>query len=500
MNTSISIRLSPRLFKTTLASNGLLLLLLCAYIVLTPSLNLLPVLGRYDEKRLLECLLLLFAGLNLLSHVKMNSAWIEQVQQLAISTRLLLGSMILIGLISSLTSTEPGRALLEVSLFLLLFTASIQVAVLRRMLGPDFDRFVANALMLASGFSLVAFATALSAAVIEQVPLLHWDLFVNFSHIRFFSQFQSWTLPLIVLPLLLNIKPTGMRLWLPLFLAGIWWFLLLSSGTRGTTLGLLVASVLTAVVFGRRAMPWFKWQGLALLVGLTLYIFVFMLPSLIGNIDTNAVEKGTLGRSLTNSSGRIHLWQAALTMIHDHPWLGVGPMHYACGVTNGIAAHPHNAVLQIAAEWGIPAALLVVLLVLRGTLEWIRLARQELNTGRSASTGIYPALLASLITAATHALFSGVIVMPLSQVSMVLVIGWMLGIYTAIRPQSSETGLLTTSRHRIWLVIPALAVIGLVAGISPDLMHFGEYLNTTHVPDNSTIYMPRFWQQGLICG
>ena len=495
----------PYPFSLNLNPGTLLFLLVCAYIVLVPSIDLLPVIGRYDEKRLLECVLLLLAALCPLISSNIQGQLIRLATRIPVWNRRLLLILVAIGLISSFLATSPGRAILDVSVYVLLFIACLMIALQYHHLGEVFDRLVVNALLLTSAFSLTSFIAAYTAANIEPVPLLHWDLFGNFSHIRFFSQFQSWTLPLIVLPLLLVNKPTGLRLWIPLLLAGGWWFLLLTSGTRGTLLGLIVAAIVTAVAFGRRALPWFKWQGCALLIGLSVYILVFLLPPLLASTDTSAIQQGTLGRSLTHSSGRFHLWKDAGSMIAQHPILGIGPMHYACGVTNDIAAHPHNAVLQIAAEWGVPAALITIYIFVSGFIAWIKQGRTRLAPGHGGASAtaqimLYPALLASLTTASIHALFSGVINMPLSQVSMILVIGWMLAIYFGPAPASATVPGKRASASLLWSLLFLGAVCGLLAGIVPDLMNFGELMNNDHMPLGATQLMPRFWQQGLICG
>ena len=480
----------------------LIFLLLCAYIILTPVFDLLPVIGRYDEKRLLECLLLLFISISLITQPAIRDNWIRLAHQLPANSRYLLACLVTLGLLSAVGASAPEKAILEISLYILLFITCLYTALQRQRLEQHFDTLITNALLITSAFSLVAFSAAFMAAMIEPVPLLHWDLFVNFSHIRFFSQFQSWTLPLIVLPLLLNRStPAGLRLWLPLFLAGSWWFLLFASGTRGSLLGLIVAAIVIAIAFGRHALPWFKWQGLALLIGLSLYILLFLLPPLLGNADTGAIQNGTIGRSLTNSSHRYDLWLVAWSMITEHPLLGIGPMHYACGITNGIAAHPHNAVLQIAAEWGLPAALIVIFLLLNGARAWICQGRARLATANAAAgyhhPMLYPALLGSLTTATTHALFSGIINMPLSQITMTLVIGWMIGIYYRPADTFSKKPVATIA---IWIILVLAASAGLISGITPDLLNFGELLNINHIPAGLTHYMPRFWQQGLICG
>ena len=91
---------------------------------------------------------------------------------------------------------------------------------------------------------------------------------------------------------------------------------------------------------------------------------------------------------------------------------------------------------------------------------------------------------------------------------MVLVIGWMLGIYYSTAgkqvnyqyPAPAEIAATTPAWRFVWIVTPFLACIGLLIGIGPDLLDFGNLLNTGHIPTGARFFMPRFWQQGLICG
>lgn len=62
--------------------------------------------------------------------------------------------------------------------------------------------------------------------------------------------------------------------------------------------------------------------------------------------------------------GRPTAWRPAVSMIRDHPWLGVGPGRYSYTLVAGgyasrsspVSAHAHSLPLQIAAESGVPAA------------------------------------------------------------------------------------------------------------------------------------------------
>lgn len=66
---------------------------------------------------------------------------------------------------------------------------------------------------------------------------------------------------------------------------------------------------------------------------------------------------------LTSERARWEVWQSAIAMIRDHPWLGVGPNHFGtvhpayAGPHSGHLRDPHNVYLRVAAEWGVPAAL-----------------------------------------------------------------------------------------------------------------------------------------------
>ncbi len=482
---------------------SIIISLLSAYILIIPSVHFIPTLKLYDEKRLFECLLLIAIGLLALIHRHRRIALFDTISFFSRAQRILLTGIVALGLISAILSTEPLRALLEVALYILLFYGSLIIAGEYQHSPDSFNRLFINIIQFSSLFCIVSFLSALVASRIESVALLHWELFTNFSHIRFFSQFQSWTLALIVLPVIwYRTNTRTYKFWLALAIASGWWFLLFSSGTRGTLLGITVATVVVTIVFGRTAIPWIKWQGVAAITGLTCFCLFFILPTLISSVDTSAIQQGTVGRAITSSQGRFHLWEIALVMIQENPILGIGPMHYACGITNGIAAHPHSALMQIAAEWGLPVLLIVGFFWLSGISAWIRQGRLKLLNTHPASgsldTMLYPALLASLVTGSTHAMFSGVIIMPLSQVTMILILGWMTGIHHTYafttRPQ------LAIQFRLINIFLPMLAIAGLLFGIIPDLINSESLLNSNHMPSGTNHYMPRFWQQGLICG
>jgi putative inorganic carbon (hco3(-)) transporter len=236
----------------------------------------------------------------------------------------------------------------------------------------------------------------------------------------------------MVLPLILAGRLSPMIRFLCLLPAMGWWLLFFMLGTRGTLLACAVAFPLTYLYYRRQSLPWLRWQAWAVFGGLSLYLlFYVLLPKIFGIAATSALSQGFAGRDFTTSTGRLKLWSVAIEMSGQHPWLGVGPMHYADDAVS-YAAHPHNAILQIAAEWGLPALVIVLILFVIGLRVWLHagpgsVAGHEQNQEEK----LQPALFAALLTAAVHAMFDGIIVTPVSLTMMTLVLGWMIGITCA---------------------------------------------------------------------
>lgn len=93
---------------------------------------------------------------------------------------------------------------------------------------------------------------------------------------------------------------------------------------------------------------------------------------------------------------RQEYWTRTLEMIRAHPWLGVGPGQFAhayarTGVTE-VPPHAHSLPLHVAAESGLPAMLLFLIL-------WARVIARSLRTGlRSPDTVAWLAVHAMLVS------------------------------------------------------------------------------------------------------
>lgn len=462
-------------------------LFFCLYFATVSHFDILPWFGTYNEKRILELLLLLVVTSLFICNSTSRENWLSTLGHLPGSSKVLLLSIAGLGLISSAGAAFPKFALLEVSLFILLFAGSICVASCYIQLGDLFGKMIAIALFLTGWFYLAGFAGYYLTALSGDITLSQPDLFGNFGNIRFFNQFQSWTLSLLVIPSLIFPKRSFFIKALFITVAIGWWLLLFTSNCRGTLVGCLIAFFITLLLFGKQAKLWFQWQVVAIAGGLAAYLLFFFLIPKIMSVDVQTI----IDRDIIHDTPRIELWSSAGKMVQTQPWLGAGPMHFAAE-TRGNANHPHNSLLQIAAEWGLPVALTVIALFAWGLLTWFKTIKSIPSTLQNQN--VYVALFASLLTAAVHSLFCGIIVMPLSQVMMTLVIGWMLGI-------SARHSVARENHHKLkhfilWLIF-LVTISGVIWPLFPELLYLEE-LQTEflHSHPEKGYLKPRFWELG----
>lgn len=470
-------------------------LLFCLYFTVVPHLDILPWFDAFNEKRILELFLLLVVLALFICHPASRENWLMTLGYLPVGGKILLFGIAFLGIVSSINAAFPKFALLEVSLFTLLFAVTICIASCRTQLGDLFDKMMALAVFVLGWLCFMDFLGYYLFILNNGPPFSQQELFRNFSNIRMFNQVQSWTLSLIVVPLLLFTKRSFFITVLFITVAISWWLLLFTSGSRATLVGCLVAIPVTLLVFGKQAKDWFRWQAIAITGGVAgYYLFFFLIPEIM-SVDFRALLESTVGRNMTYTADRLELWSSAVQMVQSSPWLGIGPMHYAAR-TNTIATHPHNALLQIAAEWGLPVVLAVIVLFTWGLYSWIKSVKSTPSTIKDKN--VYAALFASLLTAAVNSLFDGVIVMPLSQVIMVLVIGWILDV--AFQGEVSRAKHSALSHFAVILMFLSV-MIGVTWPLFPEVLCLekwqAEFMTTR--PPRSHL-QPRFWVQGDLNG
>ena len=468
---------------------------LSGFLWLAPNVNLIPPLGLYNGKRVVQIgLLCLVAGL-LLASKALRQQWLQGFAAQSAGVRWGLGAVLGLGVLSSAGAPMPAYAGTEVAHLALLVVAAGMVAAWYPNAPMSADRLIVGVVSVSVALYALQFAVGYGMHLATgHIPL--WpDGFIGFANIRHFNQYQTWTLPLLAVPVL-----WCARRWMVLrigafALAALWWMLIIASDVRGTALAMGIAAVGVGLIFRKEAYGWLRVQGASLVAGGLLYLGLFYL---VAGVQPELVDRLSDGRQY---AGRLEYWGAAGDMIGAHPWLGAGPMHFAWPLNYfGAGAHPHNALVQWAAEWGLPSTLIVVGLAGWGFVAWVRRERfAETASARRQPSVVRVALVASVLAGAAHAMVSGIIVAPVSQVLMVLIVGWAWGRYrTAAAHQAPTPRMRPGISAQTMLCVLAVVAAGWITWRAQADLPAMETRRTTFIEAaDRTLLSPRYWQQGF---
>jgi hypothetical protein len=422
--------------------------------------------GWHDQQRVAQLLLLLLAcGFVLFARAFVVGRFVWPVL-----------AILALGGVSTLHAELPVWAVREWALQAGLVILALVLAQLLKSESAQWA--VACIAVVVGGGLALQFFVGYAAAFISGIRMLDaFTLFSGFSNPRFFGQFQIFLMPLLVaLVLHCQVKHPGLAGLVMVVLVGQW-CIAYALGGRGLILGLLVAHA--SLLFLRFAFFRFiSVQLIAALIGLLLFWLLFCLvPIWLG---WELTLRDTLRPGL---SAREVLWLEALELITRQPWLGVGPMHFSASI-NPVAAHPHQMLLQWASEWGMPAALGVMMLAAWGMLSAARCLRRDCVAGMDAA--LWVGLVGGLILAQVD----GVFVMPYTQIWMTVFVGMALARWSLCQPSSGMR------RHLIMLTGLLVAVVlgYVVIAEAPHLPEIQQRFIELHAIGNR----PRFWSQGWI--
>jgi O-antigen ligase len=444
----------------------------------------LNVVKGHDLQRLLELAFLVAAGLALVSRpARWATGWPPAVPWLA-------GLALLSGVISAFLAAVPAEGFSE----LLMITALVLAGAAVR------SEALANTSLLERSKPWIA-ATCVCyliqvvciyvSRLALSLPSTMYDLVPSFSNPRFFNHVQSVLQPLLVL---FYVRARGRERTLWLLVAAGWWCMLAVTAGRGTMLGLGVGTLAAGLVLRDQAAGFLRGVAVTLATGLLMYLFAFVLIPLALGLATFGDLGAVVQRSQRQfTTGRSKLWLHALELWRSAPVSGVGPGHYAwIEPVAPIAAHPHNWLLQILAEWG--TVVLACLLALLGLA-----ARGMLR--RCAALGPAEQMTAAcwilvFVSIWVDGLVSGLIVMPASQLAIVLCLGWMAA-WAA--DGAGTTGTVAGARLAGALIAAtAAAVIVLQAPLIPEKLAGKELRAGRELLYDEGILLPRFWTDGLI--
>lgn len=411
----------------------------------------------------------------------------------------LLLTFLTLGLASVATAYSLRHAVNEWSNICLLLLAVFAIAAELADDRRRFDRALQWVGIACAVYSLRLLVMYLIALASGFQMDLH-SLAVSFSNVRFLNHTQTALLPLIVLLFLQAPGGSGWRkMWWTL--TAFWWALLFVSEARATLLALLVGCVTVMALRRSHAREFIVMMMWTALVGLFFYATVFVMLPLALGMQPVGMLSNVMARTIANpSSDRNLLWTLAWQLINAHPWLGIGPQHFAHeGARLYAGAHPHDWMLQIAAEWGIPALLCLLGTIILGLRALIR-SGARLDTADLPNQQILVSLLVACTAIFVDSLFSGVLVMPQSRLAIVLVLamasGW-------VRLQSREEQHMESGHffiaHAIFGGLVAAGLCGLIWSVAPDIGRHarGEPLSPAEQAINPGTQWPRMWGAGF---
>ena len=341
-------------------------------------------------------------------------------------------------------------------------------------------------LFLTTSSLILYFVIAYISSLYLRLDFDVWGFIKGFTNPRFFGQFCTLAIPILIAPVLMKSKWDKAFYILVCMVA----FMAIASGTRGTFLG--VGSVAALYLFLNSVCR--KFSLMIVKIFLTAFFmqlfFIDFLPKYLNIfVENNALERKVIGLS-----ARDFLWLQAVEMIADKPFFGFGPMHFA-NIQKAIASHPHQLFLQIFSEWGIIFGLLFIIAFVKVVNIIILEIKYSYINKSEESKIIYICLAASIFASLVQSMVDGVFVMPYTQILFVYMAAWISSMHCRnIEALNNKT---LSWRGGILSLILICSVCILIYSFFPG--------SHTHIDATRDKYLsnfgflkPRFWLNGEI--
>jgi putative inorganic carbon (HCO3(-)) transporter len=485
------------------------LFFLCSFLILAlcPPLrfNLIHNFFEYDMKRLLQISLFFSAVVSVLISPGILRSMLDNFAQMRALIKYALSLFFLIGLISSFHAKIPMASLVECASFLLL----LLYALFWHSVGVRMGKNIFLATVFLPLVALTAYFCFIFSAyqhyLIGRSP---FNLFPYFQNLRQFARFMGWVIPILPLLTICARKSASPFILRPIFFvfSSLCWFLVISNVSRALFASLILSSLITIVYFRRNSFAWFFHQFSYLGTAVLLYFILqhnhFFPPTLTPNNVLQHIYNGIF-------SDRIYHYLFALKLSIAHPFLGVGPMHFALYREAG-STKPHNFILLILSEWGIPALLVFLGVVFSTLKQFMSSLKRVLTINEKVAQDvnlIVVAQVTALLTGLIFSLFSPVMSSPLSQVFFSVTLGncMTLSRYSTLLFDNKDTAkrkvgvfekqLSTTILSAVIVFSTAVYSVGVIPQISTLSKSTVVWL-LNHPEDQ--VFYPRFWAQAWL--
>ena len=460
------------------------LMLVSLYAMLAPVW--VPVISSrvYDDARYLQLGLFMLSAL-LLLNPPIRRGVVTAWNDLGSAVRWLLMVFLIGGIASGTLSDAPQLAALEIGLITQLVFMALVVCVMVRLHGATADRALAVAACAGAGLIGMQFWLAQTFSLIEGRPFTWVAPFLNFANVRFFSQYQSYVLLLLPLPMLVLPMSRGWKLGLYAIGANFWalqWMV----GTRAVWVAFFVTVVMVCLLTRHGRVAFVRTHALMIVGGAIIFAAYLGATSQVKEVTTIPQIHSVVNRGNNSINERVVLVREALGAIADKPLTGVGPGQFGLLDYPLRAAHPHSAPLQLLAEFGLIAGGAGCAL---GLIMVVFAARSMRGSPTTQSDTITVTVAAALMMGLTESLFSGGIIMPHGQTMLCILAGWLLG-----RCLPSSVSIVAPAQ----LATTRLAIVcSVFAAVFVTTLLAVEYWGVVwDMPISAQRWHPHFWQYG----
>lgn len=335
----------------------------------------------------------------------------------------------------------------------------IVLAILAVFFGAHLSREEFTATNLCDAIAKAHVLVALLSVGMECVQIMGWDW-------RPLVMYMPTQGVANVRPFANIAQPNQLALMLCFGLAGIWW-LRQQTKLKGMPAFLMCVVLVWGLALTQSRIAWlilpiFAGLSVSALIGkkrepfspilILLFLYVLLVFFLKEISQWIGFSSGSVIERIGGRSERSILAQQALSMIGSHPWLGVGwfgfgPAQVDIGAEFSptiYAEHSHNLVLNIAAELGLPFAILFF----GAMLIWVWRTCMNLSMRRRPETGLF---LLFLIAAGIHSLVE----FPLWYAFVLVPLMVLAGVVHGLRWKQEASSIPAT-------VIQRLAILGLL--------------------------------------
>jgi O-antigen ligase len=460
----------------------------------------------YNLKRIVELLLLVLTGVLLLSSPRLRTEVFQAFQQLSHEVQIAFGLFFGLGLLSAFFAISPISGFFGLAHdFLWVILAFV---ISRLWIHRSMPLMATRAFLLAiSLYVILAFISYLltyhrfAHGYLSTETLRYMTVYPQFLNPRFLAQIFILTWPILTYVSVSTWRKKPVFSLFILFINSYWFTLAIQNESRAIVLSCALACFGLLFLIRKKLLTFRLWIQF-LLATLAISIFLSEIFFSIG-LDMQNPFLSLLHRSQESSQyeDRLVLWNHTLNaLILKYPLLGVGPLNFPMLPNPEGVAHPHNAFLQIASEWGIPAFCVFVFLVLNGVWAWIRLFRENISTVHLDQKLLWKKSMLTLIFfgGLLDSLFSGNTVMPLSQLCLAIVVGWMYALFleqkSPILTEKQEVrplfeGLFCAAIAASCLIVLLVMVKDLIHIHHQSLLHHSQSCKT----EASCILHPLMW-------